>query len=72
MSRMLSRGTERVRNASGTMPKTKTKTKYLILTSCGSSLLKKLGRHPTNRHLGRRTREGRLAGWNSQGEKPWS
>ena len=35
MSRMLSRGTERVRNASGTLPKTKTKTKYLILTFWG-------------------------------------
>ena len=35
MSRMLSRGTERVRNASGTLPKTKTKTKYLKLTFWG-------------------------------------
>lgn len=35
MSRMLSRGTERVRNGSGTLPKTKTKTKYLILTFWG-------------------------------------
>ena len=35
MSRMLSRGTERVRNGSGTMPKTKPKTKYLKLTFWG-------------------------------------
>lgn len=35
MSRMLSRGTERVRNGSGTLPKTKTKTKYLKLTFWG-------------------------------------
>ena len=31
--------------------KTKTKTKYLILTSCGSSVLKKLWRQPASRHL---------------------
>lgn len=35
MSRILSRGPERVRNGSGTLPKTKTKTKYLILTFWG-------------------------------------
>jgi hypothetical protein len=43
MSRMLSRGTERVRNASGTMPKTKTKTKYLRLTFSGWLALKESG-----------------------------
>ena len=43
MSRMLSRGTERVRNASGTMPKTKTKTKYLKLTFSGWLAFKESG-----------------------------
>lgn len=43
MSRMLSRGTGRVRNASGTMPKTKTKTKYLILTFWGLLASKEAG-----------------------------
>ena len=43
MSRRLSRGTERVRNASGTLPKTKAKTKYLILTFWGWLVFKDSG-----------------------------
>lgn len=57
MSRMLSRGTGRVRNASGTLPKTKTKTKYLFSPSSSTSplllpgFLRRGGKEIINHHL---------------------